>query len=154
MKIISNLVEAHLFKEAGGGIEYLLIKRSPEQIYPGIWQMVSGKIDESEKAYAAALREIKEETGIIPVKMWVVPRLNSFYTADTDTICIVPVFACLVNQQSEIILSNEHCEYKWISPAGAKKLLAWDGQRKAVDLIEDYFLNEKNFLHFVEVKFN
>ncbi len=34
----------------------------------------------------------------------------------------------------------------------AKKLLAWPGQREAVEIIEDYFLNEKSFFHFVEIE--
>ena len=152
MKIISNLIEAHLFRETDKELEFLLLKRAEGHIYPGVWQMVSGKIDKSEKAFKTALREIKEETGIVPENMWVVPRVNSFYTADTDTICLVPVFACLIKPNSKVVLSSEHCEYRWVTSSEAKQLLAWDGQRKAVDLIEEYFLNEKKFLNFTEVK--
>jgi dihydroneopterin triphosphate diphosphatase len=152
LKLISNLIEAHIFREDDQKLEFLLLKRSNYQIYPGVWQMVSGKIDKSEKAFETALREIKEETGIVPENMWVVPRVNSFYTADTDTICLVPVFACLVRSNLKIVLSTEHCEYKWVTSREAKQLLAWDGQRKAVDLIEEYFPNEKKFLNFTEVK--
>ena len=152
MKIISNLIEAHLFRETDEELEFLLLKRAEDQIYPGVWQMVSGKIDKSEKAFETALREIKEETGIVPENMWVVPRVNTFYTADTDTICLVPVFACLIKPNLKVVLSSEHCEYKWVTSGEAKQLLAWDGQRKAVDLIEEYFLNEKKFLNFTEVK--
>jgi dATP pyrophosphohydrolase len=152
MNITSNLIEAHIFKETKKGIKFLLLKRSGDQIYPGIWQMVSGKIKNNEKAFQTAIREIKEETSLAPLKMWIVPRVNSFYTSDTDTVCIVPVFACLVDLKSGINLSSEHSNYKWVTSGRAKKLLAWDGQRKAVDLIEEYFLNEKKFLNFVEIK--
>jgi hypothetical protein len=44
LKIISNLIEAHIFRETEKGIEFLLLKRADNQIYPGVWQMVSGKI--------------------------------------------------------------------------------------------------------------
>lgn len=152
MKIISNLIEAHIFRKRKEGIEFLLLKRAENQIYPGIWQMVSGKIEADEKAYESAVRELKEETGLTPLKIWVAPKVNSFYSDVSDTICMVPVFAIQVDKKSEVKLSNEHTEFKWVSSKKAKKMLAWDGQRKALELIEEYFLNEKSFLNFVEVK--
>ena len=151
MDIISNLIETHIFRETDNGIEFLLLKRSEDQIYPAVWQMVSGKIKVNEKAFETSLRELKEETNLVPLKMWVTPKVNSFYSSQTDSICLIPVFAVLVKKDSNIIISNEHSEYKWVTPAEAKKILAWDGQRKAVDLIEEYFLNEKSFLKFIEI---
>ena len=152
MNIISNLIETHIFRETNNGIEFLLLKRAEDQIYPAVWQMVSGKIREGEKAFETSLRELKEETNLIPLKMWVAPKVNSFYSSQSDTICLVPVFAVLVKKNSKVIISNEHSEYKWVTPNEAKKLLAWYGQRKAIELIEEYFLNEKSFLKFIEIE--
>ena len=152
MNIISNLIEAHIFRERNGKLEFLLLKRSPEQYYPNIWQMVTGKIKENEAAFNTALREIEEETGLVPEKFWVAPTVNSFYAPDKDYICLLPVFAAKVNSDSEIKISKEHTEHKWLSPEEAKKFLAWDGQRKSVDVIVDYFLNRNSFLNFIEIK--
>jgi dATP pyrophosphohydrolase len=152
MKIISNLIEAHIFREQNGKLEFLLLKRSPEQYYPNIWQMVSGKIKENETAFNTALREIKEETNLTPEKFWVAPTVNSFYAPDKDYICLLPVFAAKVKYDCEVILSKEHTEYRWLSPEEAKKLLAWNGQRKSVDVIVDYILNRNSFLNFIEIK--
>jgi dATP pyrophosphohydrolase len=152
MNIISNLVEVHIFRETENGIEFLLLKRAEDQIYPAVWQMVSGKIKEGEKAFETSLRELKEETNLTPLKMWIAPKVNSFYSSQTDSICLIPVFAAQVKKDSKVIISNEHSEYKWVTSDEAKILLAWDGQRKAVDLIEEYFLNEKSFLKFVEIE--
>mgnify|MGYP006315956551 FL=1 len=151
MKIISNLIEARIFREQNGKMEFLLLKRSPEQYYPNIWQMVSGKIKESETAFNTALREIKEETDLTPEKFWVAPTVNSFYAPDKDYICLLPVFAAKVKFASEVILSKEHVEYKWLSSVEAKNFLAWDGQRKSVDVIVDYVLNRNSFLNFIEI---
>lgn len=120
MNIISNLIEAHIFRERNGKLEFLLLKRSPEQYYPNLWQMVSGKLKENETAYNAALREIKEETSLIPEKFWVAPTVNSFYSPDKDYICLLPVFAAKVKVDSEVKLSSEHTEYKWLSSEDAK----------------------------------
>ncbi len=152
MKIISTMIEAHIFRETEKGIEFLLLKRANNQIYPGLWQMVTGKIEGEEKAHQTALREIKEETGLVPVQLWVAPTINSFYEPKDEYICLLPVFAARVEGETNVILSEEHTEYKWVGKDDAKKLLAWPGQRKAVDIIEDYFLNEKSFFHFVEIK--
>ncbi len=151
MNIISNLVEVHIFREADNGIEFLLLKRAEDQIYPTVWQMVSGKIKENEKAFETSLRELKEETNLTPLKMWVAPKVNSFYSSHSDSICLIPVFAVQVKKYSKVIISDEHSEYKWVTSDEARILLAWDGQRKAVELIEEYFLNEKKFLKFVEI---
>ena len=152
MKIISNLVEVHIFRKRKEGIEFLLLKRAQNQIYPGIWQMVSGKIKADEKAYETAIREVKEETGLTPSKIWVAPKVNSFYSDESDTICLVPVFAIQVDKKTEVKLSKEHTEFKWVKSKRAKIMLAWEGQRKALEFIEEYFLNERSFLNFVEVK--
>ena len=150
-KIIINLVEAHVFRKTKNGIEFLLLKRSETEIYPGLWQMVSGKIKKGEKAYETALREIKEETGLTPKKFWVAPNVNSFYYPDKDYISLLPVFAALADSKSKVKVSSEHSEYKWVKPGKAKKMLAWEGQRKSVDIITEYFNKEISFLNFVEV---
>ena len=84
MQIISNMIESHIFREVKNGIEFLLLKRSDNQIYGGLWQMVTGKIKEGEKAYQTALREIEEETRLKPLKLWVVPNVNSFYSHENN----------------------------------------------------------------------
>lgn len=152
MKVISNLIEAHIFRETKDGIEFLLLKRAPYQYYPNLWQMVSGKIKDSEKAYETALREIKEETGLSPNQLWIAPNINSFYSPDDEYISLIPVFAAKVDFDSIVKISNEHSECKWLKPEDARNLLAWEGQRKSVDLITEYFLNRKSFLNFVEIK--
>jgi len=152
MDIVSKLVEVHVFRMKGRQLQFLLLKRSEMEIYPGLWQMVSGKIRKNEKAYLTALRELKEETGIAPLKLWVAPRVNSFYDAEGDSMNLIPVFAALVNHTADVILSREHTDYKWLSISEAVKRLVWHGQRKSVEIISNYFIKEMNFLNFVEVK--
>ncbi|MFH0733718.1 MAG: NUDIX domain-containing protein [bacterium] len=151
MVITSSLVEAHIIKIVNNKIEYLLIKRSENEIFPNIWQMVTGTIDQNELAYKTAIREIKEETGLVAAKFWVVPKINSFYSYQTETICLIPVFVALVNPNSAVKLSAEHSEFCWLSKKEAKKRLAWPDQRKSVDIIDNYFTNNKSLLKFIEI---
>ena len=150
MNVTSSLVEAHVFREIGNEIEFLLLKRAANEKYPGVWQMVTGSI-ENETAYQTALREIKEESNLNPKKLWVVPNINSFYSPEKDVIVMIPVFAVLVDRNQNVIISEEHSEHKWVKKEEAIKLLAWPGQRKSIEIIYEYFTNQQSFLKFVEI---
>jgi len=152
LPIISNMIEAHIFRIKKDKIEFLLLKRSENEIYPGLWQMVSGSIHEGEMAYQTALREISEETNLKPKKLWVVPNVNSFYSPEKNYISMLPVFTAQVDYNAKVKISNEHTEFVWVTKEKAKKMLAWVGQRKSVDIICEYFLKEKSYLNFVEIK--
>lgn len=152
METKATLIEAHIFRTNGSELEFLILKRAEDENYAGIWQMVTGSIDNNEKAFEAALREIKEETGLLPQKLWVVPNVNSFYSPDKDSVIMIPVFAALVQNDSNVKISSEHSEYKWVNKEEAKQLLAWNGQRKSVDTIYQYFTSEKSSLYFNELK--
>jgi len=151
MNVSSTLVEAHIFRKIGNDLEFLLLKRALNEKYADVWQMVTGSI-ESESANQTALREINEETGLTPIKFWVVPNINSFYSPEQDVIIMIPVFAVLVDKNQKVIISEEHSEYKWVKKEEAIKLLAWPGQRKSVEIIYEYFTNQQSFLKFVEIQ--
>ncbi len=153
MKISTNFIEAHIIRERENQIEFLLLKRSSNQWFPNLWQMVSGKIKEGEKAFQSAIREIQEETGLKPEKFWVLPNINSFYLVEDESINLVPVFVAKVDFNSEINISSEHSEFRWVSGSEAKELLAWPGQRRSVDIIEECFdISKKSFLYLMEIK--
>jgi dihydroneopterin triphosphate diphosphatase len=135
MEIISLYIEVHLFRQNEGKMEYLLLQRGETEIYPGLWQMVTGKIKQGEKAYETALREIKEETGLVPERLWAAPKVNQFYSAEKDAVYIVPVFAAQLKYDEDITICGEHCAYQWVEPQKAKELLPWDEQRRALDIV-------------------
>ena len=151
MEIISKYVEVHVVRKFNNKPEFLMLKRSGKEIYGGLWQIVTGKIKKGEKAFESALREMKEETGLIPKRFWTAPNVNSFYSYEEDCVIILPVFAALVDETDKVIISKEHTEFKWTNPGKAKTMLAWPGQRKSIDIIENYMMNESNFLKFVEI---
>lgn len=54
----------HVWIVDGNG-EYLLTKRSTNKSFPGMWECTGGSALAGEDSLAAALREVKEETGLI-----------------------------------------------------------------------------------------
>ncbi|MEJ5305499.1 MAG: NUDIX pyrophosphatase [Ignavibacteria bacterium] len=145
-KVVSTYIELHIMKIENDQLKFLLLKRSPNEKYPNIWQMVTGKIRDGEKAYETALRELKEETGLAAEELFTVPIVNSVYLSETDEVCLIPVFLCRVNEKSEIKISEEHSEYKWLNAEEAEKLLNWEGQKKSIRMINDYWINSKEKL--------
>ncbi len=152
MNIVSNMIEAHIFREINDDIEFLLLKRSEKEIYPGLWQMVTGKVEAGENAYQAAIREINEETGLNAERIWVVPNVDTFYSHELNEISLLPVFAAKVNGTEKIKISDEHTESCWYKPEETKKLLAWEGQRHSVDLIKRYHAKDRIFWDYIEIK--
>ncbi len=151
MKIISNMIEAHVFRETQNGLEFLLLKRAENENYPGLWQMINGEVEGDETAYQTAIREITEETGLRPEKLWVVPNVNTFYSHELNVISLLPVFAAKVRAGKKVAICKEHSEFCWYSPEETKALLAWEGQRHSVELISRYYSKDRIFWDYVEI---
>jgi dATP pyrophosphohydrolase len=145
------MIEVHLFRRDKKKIEFLILKRAKDQVYPNIWQMVTGKIKENETAKEAAIREIKEETGFLPISMWVVPNVNSFYSPQKDEICLIPVLLAEVENISKVVISDEHSNYRWVNYKKAKSLFAWPGQKRSLEIIDEYLTKKKSLLKFVRI---
>lgn len=128
-----------MFKFEKDRARYLLLHRSKEEeLYPNMWQLISGVIEENEKAMDAALRELKEETGLKPAAFWNVPFTNSFYDHVHDVLNISPLFAAQVDVGTEPTLSAEHFEYGWFTLEEAMQKLVWPGQRSGLEVVHTY----------------
>ena len=106
-----RVVDCHILRCEDGNPLYLLLKRSENQMYPGIWQCVTGKIGKNEKPHKTATQELKEETGLVPSSMWTVDRVNHFFEAEQNRMNLLPGFGVEV-ESSKINLSPEHTKYK------------------------------------------
>lgn len=149
-EITCRVIDCHVFIVKDGEPLYLLLKRSPDVLYAGSWRMVGGKIEPGEKAYETAIRELSEETGLKPLRMWSVPYINSFYEASKDRVNIIPVFAVEADSEN-VRLSREHAEYRWISFAEAAELLPWPAQIEGLRIIHEYIVKQKMVSGFVEI---
>lgn len=133
-------VEAHLFRRRGARVEYLLLRRAPDRTLPGVWQPVTGGIEKRETAYAAAAREVREETGLTPIRWWALERLTGFYDVAHDAIAFVPVFVGEIAWTDPVHLSHEHDRYAFVAPRVAARRVLWQGQRRTLTAIHEEIL--------------
>jgi len=133
-------VEAHLFRRRRSLVEFLLLRRAPDRTLPGVWQPVTGGIERGETAYAAAAREVREETGLTPVRWWALEHLPAFYDPAHDIVQFVPVFVGEVAWTDPVHLSHEHDRYAFVRPAIAARRVLWHGQRRTLIAIRDEIL--------------
>ena len=145
-------VDSYIYRNTDAGPVYLMLKRSTGKYYEHLWQGVAGKIEKGETAGQTVIRELKEETGKNPVKMFAADHIASFYDARKDRIQMVPIFGIEV-ENSEVRLSEEHSEYKWVSFEEALTLLTWKGQKEGLRTIHDEIMSGDDRTKWSEIKF-
>ncbi|NQT97935.1 MAG: NUDIX domain-containing protein [Candidatus Marinimicrobia bacterium] len=146
-----RVIDAYVFRRTDAGLKFLLLKRNVNKIYEHLWQGVAGKIEAGEKAWQTAIRELKEETGLVPKRLFVVDHVSSFYEVHGDRINLIPVFGIEV-ETDQVILSKEHSDYRWVDLENALQLLIWRGQRTGIKVVYDMIISGDDRLRWSEVK--
>jgi 8-oxo-dGTP pyrophosphatase MutT (NUDIX family) len=137
---MKKLIDAYLYSidpKDNQTLRFLVFLRNKSKIYSGQWRMVGGKVQENETYWKAALREIREETSLIPNEFWVIPSLNQFYEPQTDLILSIPAFAARIPLDADIKLNDEHSEYKWIGIQDIHQYIPWPEQRRLMHVVYD-----------------
>ena len=149
--MIIRVIDAYVYIPTKNGLLFLLLKRAKTKMYEHIWQGVAGKIEKGEKSWETAKRELQEETGLKPNKMFIVDHVSKFYEQKDDRINLVPVFGIEVNTR-EVVLSDEHSEFKWVTINEALDLLVWTGQKQAIKIVNDMILCNDDRMRWSKIK--
>jgi 8-oxo-dGTP pyrophosphatase MutT (NUDIX family) len=135
-----DLVDCWIYRTGAEGPEILLIRRAPGRILPGLWQCVSGGVDEEERVALAVLRELAEETGYAGDAIeafYDLDLVNQFHEPSYDAVLTAAVFAVRIRTGLEPRLSNEHDGARWLPVAAAHHEVVWPGYRTAIERIRD-----------------
>src|SRR5256712_14041632 len=111
-----SFIDAYLLRSGASGLEVLVLRRAPGGRSPGSWETVHGHIEPGETPVQAALRELREETGLEPARLYNVSRVEAFYRHQTNEIALIPVFAGVVDARAAVRHSAEHDRAEWLSP--------------------------------------
>jgi len=126
----------------GEGYQLLMARRSEGRYMGGTWHVISGGIEPDETAVQAALREMREEAGLVPAELYCLGAITSFYRPDNDSLNIAPMFCAIVDEDAAVAINPEHTAFEWIDVSEAASRLMWPGDRQALEEIRTTILTD------------
>jgi 8-oxo-dGTP pyrophosphatase MutT (NUDIX family) len=105
----------------------------------GYWHVVAGVVEEGETFAKAAVRELREETGLDAVvialgiqQTYQVPdERRSQYLTGVSAVAIEN-FAVEVRSEWEPVLNEEHDDYRWLTASEAIAIAHWPETRAVI----------------------
>ena len=113
----------------------LALQRSANTRCPASWETVHGRMEAGERPEDAAVREVREETGL-PVDRLYSITCQPFYLHATGVVQMAVVFAAFVREPAEALLGDEHARHEWLSMADAAARFTWPREREALSHIQ------------------
>jgi 8-oxo-dGTP pyrophosphatase MutT (NUDIX family) len=131
--IVVSLVDLYVLRGAGESLECLVLRRGAGGRCPGSWEAVHGHIEPGETPADAARRELDEETGLAPERLYNLSRVEAFYQHRLDEVALVPVFVAFVRPASAVRIGIEHDGFAWLSPSEARARFSWPRESRALE---------------------
>ncbi len=123
------VIQSVVARENNGDYEFLLLKRSEKK--GGFWNSVNGTLEINESVFECRERELYEEAGIKETISWTDELIRFNFTYDDYTFSTV-AYGVVVPANTEVVLNEEHTEYKWLSADGAIELLKFKEDKEAI----------------------
>jgi len=121
-----------------GKIKYLLLKR---KLHWKGWEFPKGGIKKGEGILKAVKRELKEETGINPVKI-IEYKFKGRYKypkkiSDRKEFIgqTFQLYSAETKNKKIKLDKREHSQYKWVGFKEAVKMLTWKNQKKSLEVV-------------------
>lgn len=95
------------------GEKFLLLKRHPQKSYGQHWNLPAGKLESGETPLQAALREVREESGIHLKEINVSPLGVLYFTGKEISFEFHLYFCDLYDEPDLILSAEETIEGKW-----------------------------------------
>lgn len=112
----------------------------------GHWDFPKGHIEKDESAEQAALRELKEETGIVDAE--ILPGFSSsiryFFKKEGQTVVKEVVFFVARTRTSKVVLSHEHKDFIWLNFNDALAKLTYDNAKEVLRKAGEFLHDKKS----------
>ena len=124
-------VDVYLITPDPVGWDVLTLQRSLATRCPTAWETVHGRIEPGESPEQAAVREVREETGLDVKRLYNV-GVQPFYLHRAHVVELAVVFAAFVDPTAEVRLGEEHSRSEWLVPERALERFVWPRERAAL----------------------
>lgn len=129
-KKIIVAIKAIIYNEGG---KILTIRRSKTAGRRALtWDLPGGNLEFGEKIEDSILREVKEETGLEVRELLILGVSEAF---DSDYTFRVTIGYTAKAKTTEVLLSYEHDDFKWVTPGEFIKLDIYEPHRKLIEQI-------------------
>jgi 8-oxo-dGTP pyrophosphatase MutT (NUDIX family) len=113
----------------GPGDRILLLKRSAQSSHPGSWDLPGGGVDRGENPLKSAIREVKEESGLLIMS----PSITTTYLQQDAVDEAIIIGYSAVAYTADVSLSWEHSEHRWVTEAESKEMDIPELHRAMID---------------------
>ena len=137
--IAVRYIDVYVLRRLPDAWELLTLRRAAGARCTGAWEVVHGHLEGDERPVAAALRELREETGFEVERLYNLSRVETFYRHATDEVALIPVFVAVVGQGREPVLGAAHDAHRWRPLVEAVQILAWPRSARALEDIGRIF---------------
>lgn len=134
-----TMVSLVVLRGTGESTRMLLARRAGGYL-DGVWSYIAGHREAGETGWQAVLRELREETALVPENFWATSFCEQFYDAGNDTVELVPAFVACVDEHAPAHLNAEHSAYRWVTLAEAADILPFGSQRELVAHVRREFV--------------
>jgi dATP pyrophosphohydrolase len=124
-------IDVYLVAPDPAGWRVLVLQRALTTRCPTAWETVHGRIEPGEEPEQAAVREVREETGLSVQRLYNV-SVQPFYLHRSHTVEMAVVFAAFVESGAAVTLGDEHMRFEWLTPEQALERLVWPRERVAL----------------------
>ena len=147
-------VSVLVVRPSAAGHELLLGRRAEGRYMGGTWQLITGGIEPRETAWQAAVREVREETGLAITDLFrLAENVMQFYRADVDAMCVAPMFCALVAADAVVTIDPEHTHLEWVPIDTAAARLMWPGDRSALAQVRSEILADGPAKPYLRIDF-
>ena len=133
-KIVVGVVDVYVIRPYRAEWLVLALQRGTSTRCPGSWETVHGRIEPDEKPEHAAVREVREETGLAIDRLYSI-TCQPFYLHAVGAVQMAVVFAAFVPEPGDVMLGDEHQAHVWLSMADASTRFTWPREREALQHI-------------------
>jgi type II secretory ATPase GspE/PulE/Tfp pilus assembly ATPase PilB-like protein/8-oxo-dGTP pyrophosphatase MutT (NUDIX family) len=124
-------IDVYVIRPLREGWRVLVLQRALDTRCPTAWESVHGHIEHGEEPEDAAVREVREETGLDVARLYNV-TVQPFYLHRSHTVQLAVVFGAFVDEPAAITLGVEHQRSDWLSVEEALDRFQWPREREAL----------------------